>query len=93
MKDNFYHVIHEYEQLKQLHTLLELKLLYNIKTQLLGSAIKEAHDRISSGRYNNIDELIELRNAVPEGEKRYQNLMETKQIVEKDLQELKYLLN
>ena len=72
---------------------MELKVLYNIRTHLLGSAIKEAHDRINSGRYNNIDELIELRNAVPEGEKRYQDLMETKQIVEKDLQELKYLLN
>lgn len=93
MKDNFYHVIHEYEQFKQLHILLKLRVSYIIKTQLLGAAIKEAHDRINNGRCSDIDELVELRNVVPEGEKRYRDLMEIKKMVEKDIQELKYLLN
>jgi hypothetical protein len=59
----------------------------------LGAAIKEASDRISSGRYNSIDELIELRNAVPVGSERLQDLKETQKIVEKDYRELVYLLN
>jgi len=72
---------------------MELKMIYNIRTALLGSAIQEAHDRVSSGRYNSVDELIELRNAIPAGEKRLQDLKEIKGLVDKDFQDLKYLLN
>lgn len=93
MEENFYHFIPEYEQFKHLHTLMELKAIYHIRTTLLGSAIQEASDRISSGRYNSVDELIELRNVVPVGSERLQDLKETQKIVEKDYHELVYLLN
>ena len=93
MEENFYHFIPEYEQFKQLHTLIELKAIYHTRTTLLGSAIQEANDRISSGRYNSIDEMVELRNVLPVGEKRLQELREMKEKLEKEINELTYLLN
>jgi hypothetical protein len=59
----------------------------------LVSALLEANDRISSGRYDNIDEMVELRNALPVGEKRLQELREEKEKLEKKINEYKYLLN
>ena len=85
--------IPEYQQHNHLVKLEILKTVFRHRTNYLGSAIQEVHDRISSGRYNNIDELIELRNAVSIGEKRLQDLKETKKKVEKEYSELVYLLN
>jgi hypothetical protein len=93
MEEDFHNIIPEYGQFKHLHTLMELKTIYHIRTTLLGSALQEAHDRISSGRYNNIDELVELRNVVPIGNERLQDLKEIQKIVEEEYRELVYLLN
>jgi seryl-tRNA synthetase len=85
--------IWELQQYDQLHTLMWLDGQYKFRIELLSSVIDEARERISSGRYNNIDELLELRNALPKGEKRFQALTETKKEIKKDINELLYLLN
>lgn len=83
----------EYNTLWYLHELGKLKPKYETRIHLLRSAIREANDRISSGRYNSIDEMVELRNVLPVGEKRLQELREMKEKLEKEYNELIYLLN
>lgn len=83
----------ELQQYDQLHRLMWLDIQYNFRLEVLGSAIDEARERISSGRYNNIDELLELRNALPQGEERFQMLKETRKELKKDINGLLYMLN
>ena len=83
----------ELQQFDQLHRLMALDIQYCLRLEALGSALNNAREQISGDSDISINELFELMEALPKGEKRFQMLKENKRKVRKDIDSLLYLLN